>query len=95
MSFKMLKNTNLMKMTPRKKSERKINAVQINEANLLVFYKYFHERTWNMASSEIICTLSGSAMGISRRGKSVSCQRHDHVGTVFIPIPRTVKYSPH
>lgn len=57
------------------KSERKINAMQINEANLLVFYEYFHERTWNMASSEIICTISGSAMGISRRGKSVSCLR--------------------
>lgn len=28
-----------------------------------------------MASSEIICTISGSAMGILRRGKSVSRRR--------------------
>lgn len=52
-----------MKKTPRKKREKK-NAMRTNEANLLAFLKYFHERTWNMASPEIICTISGSAMGI-------------------------------
>lgn len=63
-----------MKKTPRKKREKK-NAMRTNEANLLAFLKYFHERTWNMASSEIICTISGSAMGVLRRGKSVSRRR--------------------
>lgn len=63
-----------MKKTPRKRREKK-NAMRTNEANLLAFLKYFHERTWNMASSKIICTISGSAMGVLRRGKSVSRRR--------------------
>lgn len=69
----LFKNIIFHEKTPKKTREKKCNANQLSK--FISILKIFSRENMEYGPPEIICTISGSAMGVLRRGKSVSCRR--------------------